>query len=79
MFADIILTANHYFIDAFAGIIVMLIGPGHRRWAGGTSSMRIVSPDSKIAREKGWVPWMYWLCGVPDTVLHGRRSTAQTA
>lgn len=63
MFTVIILTANHYFIDAFAGTIVMLVGLGIAlggRWV----AMRIVSPASRKAREKGWVSWMYWLCGV---------------
>lgn len=63
MFSDIILTANHYFIDAFAGFIVMLVGLGIAL-AGRWLAMRIVSPQSKEAREKGWVSWMYWLCGV---------------
>jgi hypothetical protein len=75
MFVDIVLTANHYIIDAFAGAGVMLIGlliaVGAKRLA-----MRIVSPDSRVAREKGWVSWMYWLCGVPEPA--GRR-TAQPA
>jgi hypothetical protein len=40
---------------------------------------RIVSPDSKEARTKGWVPWLYWLCGVADPVQSGGRSAAQPA
>jgi len=78
MFTDIILTGNHYIIDALAGAVVMGIGLGiavlARRLA-----MRIVSPDSKEAREKGWVSWMYWLCGVPDHGAQGSRATRQTA
>jgi hypothetical protein len=76
MFTDIILTANHYFVDAFAGFIVMLIGLGIAlcgRWL----AIRIVSPESKEAREKGWVSWMYWLCGVPNT--SSGQSVAQAA
>ncbi len=65
MFAVIILTANHYLIDAFAGIGVMLLGLGIA-FGGKKLATRIVSPDSKLAREKGWVSWMYWLCGVAE-------------
>jgi hypothetical protein len=76
MFTDIILTANHYFIDAFAGSIVMLVGLGIA-FGGRWLAMRIVSPQSKEAREKGWVSWMYWLCGV--SCSKSGQSTAQTA
>lgn len=78
MAAVIVLTANHYFIDVAAGVIVMLIGLGIAV-AGRYFVQRIISPDSKVAREKGWVSWLYWLCGVPDTVLYGRRPPAETA
>lgn len=74
----IVLTANHYFIDVAAGVIVMLIGLGIAVW-GRHFVQRVVSPDSKTAREKGWVPWLYWLFGVPESVIHGRRSSAQPA
>ena len=63
MTADIIFTGNHYIIDAVAGIIVMTIGLG-LAIGGKMLATRMVSPDSKAAREKGWVPWVYWLCGV---------------
>ncbi len=65
MFLDIVFTANHYFIDAFAGIGVMSAGLALAiagRWLAG----RVVSPQSKVARERGWVSWLHWLCGVPD-------------
>jgi hypothetical protein len=65
MFAVIVLTANHYILDAFAGFGVMMIGliiALTGRWG----IQRIYSPDSRAAREKGWVPWLYWLCGVAD-------------
>jgi PAP2 superfamily len=65
MFAVIVLTANHYIVDAFAGLGVMLLGltiAVTGRWV----VLRILSPNSRIAREKGWVPWIYWLCGVAD-------------
>jgi hypothetical protein len=63
MFCDIVLTGNHYIIDAFAGTLVMLVGLGIAI-LGKRLAMRIVSPDSRLAKEKGWVAWMYWLCGV---------------
>ena len=83
MFSDIILTANHYFVDAVAGSIVMLLGLGIAfggRWV----AMRIVSPASKEAREQGWVSWMYWLCGVSyspstQTTQSSGQSTPQAA
>lgn len=65
MFAVIVLTANHYIVDAFAGFAVMMLGliiAFSARWV----VIRLYSPDSKIAKEKGWVPWLYWLCGVAD-------------
>ena len=78
MAMTIILTANHYFLDVIGGVTVMLVGLGIA--VGGRALvLRVISPDSKVAREKGWVPWLYWLCGIPDTVLSGGRSTAQPA
>ncbi len=73
MFTDIILTANHYFIDAFAGTAVMLVGLGIA-FGGRWLAVRIVSPASKEAREKGWVSWMYWLCGVSYTAADQNRT-----
>lgn len=78
MAVDIVFTANHYFLDIVAGVIVMLIGLGIAVW-GRYFVKRLVSPVSKTAREKGWVPWLYWLFGVSETVIPGRRSAAQTA
>ena len=71
MLTDIVLTANHYILDAIAGFGVMLIGLGiaaGMRWL----ILRAYSPESRAAREKGWVSWLYWLCGVPEGV---RRET----
>lgn len=78
MMSDIILTGNHYIIDALAGIAVMLIGLGIAV-GGKMLATRIVSPDSKAAREKGWVPWMYWLCGVAYDRVERRQSNLQAA
>ncbi len=73
-----ILTANHYIVDALAGFVVMMVGLGIA--VGGKSlATRIVSPDSKLAREKGWVPWMYWLCGVAYERPERRQSDLQAA
>jgi hypothetical protein len=75
MFADIILTGNHYIIDALAGTAVMLIGLaiaiGGRKLA-----THLVSPESKAAREKGWVSWMYWLFGVDWERRQGKLQAA---
>jgi hypothetical protein len=79
MFADIILTGNHYIIDAFAGIGVMLLGLGIAYY-GRKLAMHIVSPQSKAAREKGWVSWMYWLFGVDwESREHRRQGRMQAA
>jgi hypothetical protein len=78
MLSDIILTGNHYIIDALAGTVVMLIGLGVAI-LGKRLAVRIVSPESKTAREKGWVRWMYWLCGVSYERPDNRQSTLQTA
>lgn len=64
MFADIVFTANHYIIDGIASLPVIAVGIGiavFARWL----VLRIYSPDSRAAREKGWVSWLYWLVGVP--------------
>ena len=78
MFSDIILTGNHYIIDAIAGCIVMSLGLG-LAFAGRALARRIVSPKSKEAREKGWVGWLYWLCGVPEQPWRQQQPAAQTA
>lgn len=64
MFTDIVLTANHYIVDAAAGLAVMLLGlaiaAGMRYLV-----LRRFSPDSRPDPERGWLGWLYWLCGVP--------------
>jgi hypothetical protein len=65
MFLVIVLTANHYIVDAFAGLGVMMLGLGIAvggKWL----VLHLVSPGSKAARARGWIPWLYWLCGVAD-------------
>jgi hypothetical protein len=64
MFAVIVLTANHYIVDAFAGFAVMMAGlilALASRWF----VMRKFS-DERTMREKGWLPWLRWLCAVPE-------------
>lgn len=65
MFTDIVLTANHYILDPIAAIPVVAAGLAITL-AGRWLVLRVLSPDSKTAREKGWVKWVYWLCGIPD-------------
>ncbi len=65
MFTDIILTANHYIVDAFAALPVVLAGVGvtlGARWL----VLRVLSAESKTAKGKGWVTWVYWLVGIPE-------------
>src|SRR3990172_2704626 len=52
------------FVDTFAGFGVMLLGLAVAV-AGKRLVMRVFSPSSKAARNKGWRSWLYWLCGVP--------------
>jgi len=64
MFAVIVLTANHYIVDAFAGFAVMMAGlliALAARWF----AVRKF-PTEKTMRHKGWVQWLHWLCGVSD-------------
>jgi len=66
MFTDIILTANHYILDAVLALPVVLVGIGITlmgRWL----VERVLSEHSKTAKEKGWVSWIYWLVGIPES------------
>jgi hypothetical protein len=78
MFCVIILTGNHYLLDALAGILVMLIGLGIA-FGGKALIQRIISPGSREAREKGWVSWVYWLFGVPEPSHSAGRTARQPA
>jgi len=65
MATDIVLTANHYIIDALAGLAVMLLGLAIAmmgRWL----VTRAYSPDSEAFRKKRWVAWLYWLSGTAE-------------
>lgn len=66
MFTDIILTANHYIVDALLALPVVLIGIGvtlAARWV----VRRVLSAESQTAKNRGWVSWVYWLVGVPES------------
>jgi hypothetical protein len=62
MFAVIVLTANHYIVDAFAGFAVMMVGLTIALAARWFAVRRF--PSEKSMRVQGWVPWLQWLCGV---------------
>jgi hypothetical protein len=64
MFTDIVLTANHYFLDAAAGFVVMLAGIGIA-----VAAKKLVLkyyPGRSEAEHGPWVSWLYWLCGVAE-------------
>lgn len=65
MFTDIILTANHYLLDPIAAVPVVAAGLAITlggRWV----VLRVLSPESKAAKEHGWVTWVYWLVGIDE-------------
>ena len=78
MFTDIILTGNHYIIDAFAGTGVMLLGLGIAV-AGRHLVIRAFSKLPEEARTRGWRAWLAWLCGVPDNQYPQQPSLAVAA
>lgn len=63
MFTDIILTGNHYIIDAFAGTLVMLLGM-LIAIAGRKLVIRSFDRLPEEVRHRGWRAWIAWLCGV---------------
>lgn len=66
MFTDIILTGNHYIIDAFAGTAVMLLGLAIAL-AGRHLVIHSFTRLPEESRRRGWRAWLAWLCGVPET------------
>jgi hypothetical protein len=66
MFTDIILTGNHYIIDALAGTAVMFLGIAIAI-AARELVVRSFARLPEEARHHGWRPWLAWLCGVPDS------------
>ena len=65
MLIVIVLTANHFFVDAAAGLLAVILGAAialgvrslvRSRW----------SNESRAATRTGWRGWVYWLCGLAD-------------
>ncbi len=65
MLATIILTANHYFLDAAAGLVVVAMGMAVAIAVRSLVS-RYRAKDRGVARAKALKSWVYWLCGVAD-------------
>lgn len=61
MFATIILTANHYFLDAAAGLAAVALG-----MAIALAVRSLVSRFHALPRSSAWKSWLYWLCGVAE-------------
>ncbi len=78
MFTDIILTANHYLLDPILAVPVVALGLAIT-FGGRWLVLRILSPESKAAREHGYTTWVYWLVGIDDSVLNRPRSVKQSA
>lgn len=65
MLAVIVLTANHFFVDAAAGILAVILGAAI---AAGVRKLvlRYWPHDPMTATRKAWQGWLYWLCGLTD-------------
>src|SRR6266542_4231898 len=75
MFTDIILTANHYLLDPIAAVPVVGLGLAITlggRWL----VLRVLSPESKGAREHGWVSWVYWLVAIDEASVRQQQQRA---
>ena len=78
MFTDIILTANHYLLDPIMAMPVVALGlliTLGGRWL----VLRVLSPESKAAREHGYTTWVYWLVGIDESTLDHPHQAIQTA
>lgn len=78
MFTDIILTGNHYIIDAFAGTAVMLLGLAIAV-AGRHVVIRSFSRLPAELRTRGWRAWVAWLCGVQENQYNQQPSSPVAA
>lgn len=78
MFTDIILTGNHYIIDAFAGTAVMLLGMAIAIM-GRNLTIRAFAGLPQEVRARGWRAWLAWLCGVTDSHYTERYRTTAAA
>ncbi len=65
MLVSIVLTANHFFVDAAAGLLAVILGAAialgvrhlvRSRW----------SKEPRAATRTAWRGWVYWLCGLAD-------------
>ena len=65
MLATIILTANHYIVDAVAGVGVMFLGMFIALSA--REMVRQYHRRNGNRRPSALHGWLYWLCGLPDT------------
>jgi hypothetical protein len=65
MFLDIVLTANHYFLDAAAGLVVMFTGLAIAL-AVRTLAERAVPPGDPSISRRPWVGWLHWAAGVTN-------------
>ena len=65
MFTDIIMTANHYFLDAAAGLLVVAIG---LIIAFGVRELvrRHYARNGAATARKAWKSWLYWLAGLAE-------------
>ncbi|HLB26302.1 MAG TPA: phosphatase PAP2 family protein [Dehalococcoidia bacterium] len=65
MLADIVLTANHFFVDAAAGLGAVVLGAAI---AVGVRCLvlRYWPQDGGMTARKAWLGWLHWLCGLAD-------------
>jgi len=76
MFTDVILTANHYILDPILAIPVVLLGLAITL-AGRWLVLRVLSTDSREAKERGWVSWVYWLVGIDEATANPAQQASQ--
>jgi hypothetical protein len=66
MFTDIIMTANHYFLDAVGGLLAVAIGLAI---AIGVRELvrRHYARNGVPTASNAWQSWLYWLAGLPES------------
>jgi len=65
MAADIVLTANHFFVDVVAGMGAVALGAAIA--VGVRYLVLLFWPhDGGTAARKAWLGWLHWLCGLAD-------------
>jgi hypothetical protein len=78
MLADIVLTANHFFVDAAAGMGAVTLGAaiavGVRHLV-----LRYWPHDGRTAARKAWLDWLHWLCGLAEPAERSRGRVPQGA